>query len=112
VAVSAGAGAYAQGGDADVERFINLFNGEMVEYSASIPTVYRLTPGYARMLRALVRELAGTNAPASALKSLQRNCCVHVVRYADGRFTLQETGKIFYSPDDIVTNHVSLVRPW
>lgn len=32
-AVSAGAGAYAQGGDADVERFINLFNGEMVRQS-------------------------------------------------------------------------------
>ena len=56
VAVSAGAGAYAQGGDADVERFINLFNGEMVEHNASIPTLYRLTPGYARMLRALVRD--------------------------------------------------------
>ena len=32
-AVSAGAGAYAQGSDADVERFINLFNGEMVRQS-------------------------------------------------------------------------------
>ena len=70
-----------------------------------------LCVAHSMVLRALVRELAGTNAPASALKSLQRNCCVHVVRYADGRFTLQETGKIFYSPDDIVTNHVSLVRP-
>ena len=58
-----------------------------------------LCVAHSMALRALVRELAGTNAPASALKSLQRNCCVHVVRYADGRFTLQETGKIFYSPE-------------
>ena len=60
-AVSAGAGAYAQGGDADVERFINLFNGEMVRHSASIPTIYRLTPGYVRMLRALLREHSWEN---------------------------------------------------
>ena len=60
-AVSAGAGAYAQGGDADVERFINLFNGEMVKHSASIPTIYRLTPGYVRMLRALLREHSWEN---------------------------------------------------
>ena len=58
-----------------------------------------LCVAHSMVLRALVRELAGTGAPASALKSLQRNCCVHVVRYADGRFTVQETGKIFYSPE-------------
>lgn len=48
---------------------------------------------------ALVRELAGANSPASAPKSLMRNCCVHVVKYSGGRFTLQETGRIFYSPE-------------
>ena len=55
-AVGAGAGAYAHEGDADVQAFINLFNGEMVEHNASIPTIYLLTPGYARMLRALIRD--------------------------------------------------------
>jgi len=54
-AVAVSTGAYAQG-DADVERFINMFNGEMVKHNASIPTIYRLTPGYVRMLRALVRD--------------------------------------------------------
>ena len=58
-----------------------------------------LCVAHSMALRALVRELAGAEAPPSALKALQRNCCVHVVRYADGRFTLQETGKIFYSPE-------------
>ena len=55
-AVSAGAGAYAYEDDTDVQAFIDLFNGEMVEHSASIPTIYRLTPGYVRMLRALLRD--------------------------------------------------------
>lgn len=55
-AVSADAGACVHENDADVQAFINLFNGEMVEHSASIPTIYRLTPGYVRMLRALIRD--------------------------------------------------------
>ena len=58
-----------------------------------------LCVSHSMAMRGLVRELAGTNAPASALKSLQRNCCVHVVRYSGGRFSLQETGRIFYSPE-------------
>ena len=55
-AVGADAGAYAYEDDTDVQAFIDLFNGEMVEHSASIPTIYRLTPGYVRMLRALLRD--------------------------------------------------------
>ena len=43
-----------------------------------------------------MRELSGDGAPASAKKAIQRNCCVHTVRYEDGRFTLVETGRIFY----------------
>ena len=42
--VSAGASAYAYEDDTDVQAFINLFNGEMVEHRASRPTIYRLTP--------------------------------------------------------------------
>ena len=55
-AVSAGADAYTHEIDADVKAFIEMFNGEMVEHRASIPTIYRLTPGYVRMLRALLRD--------------------------------------------------------
>ena len=56
-----------------------------------------LCVAHSLVLRALVRELAGDDAPASATKALQRNCCVHAVRYENGRFTLGETGRIFYS---------------
>ncbi len=55
-----------------------------------------LCVAHSLLLRALVREVAGASAPASATKALQRNCCVHAVRYENGRFTLGETGRIFY----------------
>jgi glycerophosphoryl diester phosphodiesterase len=51
-------------------------------------------------LKSLVRELAGDGASASAKKTLQRNCCVHTVRYENGRFSLVETGRIFYEAAD------------
>ena len=55
-----------------------------------------LCVAHSLVLKSLVRELAGDAAPASAKQTLQRNCCVHVVKYADGKFTLRETGRIFY----------------
>lgn len=55
-----------------------------------------LCVAHSLVLKSLVRELAGDAAPASAKQTLQRNCCVHVVRYADDKFTLRETGRIFY----------------
>lgn len=55
-AVCAGTGAHTCEADADVQAFIDMFNGEMLERHASIPAIYRLTPGYARMLRALLRD--------------------------------------------------------
>ena len=58
-----------------------------------------LCVAHSLVLKALVREIAGTNASASAKKTLQRNCCVHVLKCVDGRFTLAETGRVFYSPE-------------
>ena len=55
------------------------------------------------VLRSLVCEMAGNAAPAAAKKTVQRNCCVHVLRYENGRFTLKETGRIFYS-DSTLSN--------
>ena len=52
------------------------------------------------VLKTLVREFAGDGASASAKKTLQPNCCVHVLKCADGRFALKETGRVFYSPED------------
>ena len=59
-----------------------------------------LCVAHSLVLKALVRELSGDSAPAAAKKTLQRNCCVHMVRYENGRFTLGETGRIFYRPED------------
>ena len=54
-----------------------------------------LCVAHSLVLKSLVRELAGNDAPASARKTLQPNCCVHVVRYDNGRFSLVETGKTY-----------------
>ena len=58
-----------------------------------------LCVAHSLVLKALVHELSGDSAPDSAKKVIQRNCCVHTVRYDNGRFTLVETGRIFYSPE-------------
>lgn len=58
-----------------------------------------LCVAHSLVLRSLVREVAGDAAPASATQTLQRNCCVHKVRYEDGKFSLVETGRIFYDAE-------------
>ncbi|MBR4654190.1 MAG: histidine phosphatase family protein [Kiritimatiellae bacterium] len=78
-------------------RLRDFLEGEIRPLDGKVERV--LCVAHSIVLRALVRELAGDNAPASAMKTLQCNCCVHVVRYEDGRFTLKETGRIFYSPE-------------
>ena len=55
-----------------------------------------LCVAHSLVLRSLVREIAGDAASASATETLQRNCCVHHVRYEGGKFSLIETGRIFY----------------
>lgn len=57
-----------------------------------------LCVAHSLVLRSLVRELAGDAATATAKKTLQPNCCVHVVKYANGTFALKDTGRIFYDP--------------
>ena len=55
-----------------------------------------LCVAHSLVLKSLVRELAGAGAPASARKTLQPNCCVHTLQYANGRFTLVDAGKTYY----------------
>ena len=55
-----------------------------------------LCVAHSLVLKSLVQELAGESASPSAKKAMQRNCCVHVVRYSGGRFTLGETGRVYY----------------
>jgi len=56
-----------------------------------------LCVAHSLVLKSLVRELAGDRASAAARKTLQPNCCAHVVRYENGKFTLVETGKVYYA---------------
>lgn len=55
-----------------------------------------LCVAHSLVLKSLVRELAGDGASTASKKTLQPNCCVHVVRYEEGRFSLVETGRIYY----------------
>ena len=59
-----------------------------------------LCVAHSLVLKTVIREFAGDAAPADAKKTLQRNCCVHVLRYDGGKFSIVETGRIFYSPED------------
>ena len=45
------------------------------------------------------RRMAGENASAAAKRTLQPNCCVHMVRYENGRFRLLDTGRIYYTKE-------------
>ena len=63
-----------------------------------------LCVAHSLVLKALVHELSGDGAPAEAKKTLQRNCCIHTVRYEGGSFALKETGRVFYRPEDFDGN--------
>ena len=58
-----------------------------------------LCVAHSLVLRSLVRELAGEGASAAAKNPLQRNCCVHTVKFSNGEFRLADTGRIFYDPE-------------
>ena len=58
-----------------------------------------LCVAHSLVLRALVMEIAGDSATAEAKKTIQKNCCVHTVLYSGGRFTMKDTGRIFYSAE-------------
>ena len=92
------------------ERLRDFLEKEIRPLDGKVARV--LCVAHSLVLRALVREVAGGSAPASATKTLQRNCCVHVVRYDNGRFSLVETGRVFYEPKDyepaVKTNRVEV----
>ena len=56
-----------------------------------------LCVAHSLVLKSLVRELAGEDATAAAKKTLQPNCCVHTVRYEDGKFRIIDTGRVYYA---------------
>ena len=52
------------------------------------------------VLKTLVREFAGDGASEAAKNPIQRNCCVHVLECKNGRFSVKETGRIYYDAKD------------
>lgn len=52
------------------------------------------------VLKTLVREFAGNNVSEAAKNPLQRNCCVHVLECKNGRFSIKETGRIYYDASE------------
>ena len=60
-----------------------------------------LCVAHSLVLKALAEEVAGPGGvPEGAKKAIQRNCCVHTIKFSGGRFTLQDTGRIFYSAEE------------
>lgn len=57
-----------------------------------------LCVAHALVLNSLVRELADSSFSDAAKTPIQRNCCVHVVTFSDGVFSLKECGRVFYDP--------------
>ena len=55
-----------------------------------------LCVAHSLVLKSLVRKLAGNGVSASAKKTLQPNCCVHIVRFDGKKFFLVETGRVYY----------------
>ena len=55
-----------------------------------------LCVAHSLVLKSLVRELEGENATAAAKRTLQPNCSVHRVRYANGRFRFVDAGRVYY----------------
>ena len=78
-------------------RLRDLLERELRPLDGKVTNV--LCVAHSLVLKSLVRELAGDSASASAKKTLQPNCCVHVVRYDEGKFSLVETGKVYYGKD-------------
>jgi len=78
------------------ERLRDFLNGELKPLDGQVQRI--LCVAHSLVLKSLVREFAGESASAAARAAIQRNCCVHMLRYSGGRFSLVETGKVFYDP--------------
>ena len=83
-------------------RMMEFLENEVRPLDGKVGRVLCVTHSMA--LNSLVRKLPVGGAAASGEKTFPRNCCVHTVRYEDGRFTLVETGRIFYNPVDFDGN--------
>ena len=77
-------------------RLREFLERELVPLDGKVERI--LCVAHSLVLKSVLRELFGEDVPEDAKRAIQRNCCVHVLRYANGRFTLKETGRVFYDP--------------
>ena len=77
-------------------RVLGFLNDELLPLDGKVDRV--LCVAHSLILKMIVRELAGPTASEAARKPIQRNCCVHVLGCANGKFFLKETGRLFYDP--------------
>ena len=89
-------GAGAESFDAVGRRLRGFLEDELVPLDGKVRRV--LCVAHSLVLKSLLREMFGDNIPEAAKRPIQRNCCVHVLRYSDGKFSLKEAGRIFYDP--------------
>ena len=86
----------------DVASRLKSFLGEVVRpLDGKADKILCVT--HPQVLKALAREFAGGNASEAAKNPVQRNCCVHVLDCKDGRFTVKETGRIYYDAKSFET---------
>ena len=77
-------------------RLRDFLEGELAPLDGKVGRV--LCVAHSLVLKSLLRELFGDTLPAAAKAPIQRNCCVHVLRYSRGKFELKEASRIFYDP--------------
>lgn len=91
-------GAGAESLDQVQVRLRDFLDGELKPLDGKVSRVLCVT--HAQVLKALERELTGSMVRLAGGRVFQRNCGVHVVRYSNGRFTLGEVGRVFYSLEE------------
>ena len=79
------------------KRLRDFLENEICPLDGKVERVLCVT--HSLVLKSLIREIVGDSAPEAAKKAIQRNCCVHVLLYENGQWTLKDTGRIFYSPE-------------
>ena len=78
-------------------RLRKFLEEEILPMEGSAERVLCVT--HSLVLKTLVREFAGDGASDAAKRTLQPNCCVHVLKCENGRFSLKDAGRVFYSPE-------------
>jgi len=90
--VPSGAGAESMD---EVEARLKSFLDEVVRpLDGKVDKILCVT--HPQVLKALVGMFAGDKASETVKNPIQRNCCVHVLDYKDGGFSVKEMGRIYY----------------